>query len=272
VPVLRPGRKTEGLGVAGSIDVRREGPVAWVALDHPEKFNAMTRAMWQSLRSRFEEFAREASLRCVVVCGSADNFCSGGDISEYSDFRFDPVQLRQFHEEEVWGTLSAILLCDVPVIACIKGACMGGGLEIAACCDLRIAASSASFGAPIARLGFPMAPRETQLLVHALGSASARAVLLAAETFTAAQLQAQGFLLRVVADHELNGHAQAFAQNICALAPQAARMNKQILRALATQAQDTSPVSGALPFAYADSAEHHEGIAAFLEKRTPRFE
>jgi enoyl-CoA hydratase/carnithine racemase len=149
---------------------------------------------------------------------------------------------------------------------------MGGGLEIAACCDLRIAATSARFGAPIARLGFPMAPRETQLLERTLGAASARAILLAAETFTAAQLQAQGFLLRVVAELELSEHVQAFAQNICALAPQAARMNKQILRSLATQAQDPCPVSGALPYAYADSAEHHEGIAAFLEKRTPRFE
>jgi enoyl-CoA hydratase/carnithine racemase len=246
--------------------------VVWLALDHPEKFNAMTRAMWHSLRTRFEEFALDTSLRCVVVCGSAGNFCSGGDISEYSEFRFDAVQLRQFHEEEVWGALRAILQCDVPVIACIEGACMGGGLEIAACCDLRLAETSARFGAPIARLGFPMAPRETQLLERALGAASARAILLAAETFTAAQLQAQGFLLRVVAGHEVNEHARVLAQNICALAPQAARMNKQILRALANDARSTSPVGGALAYAYADSAEHHEGIAAFLEKRTPRFE
>ncbi|MCB2070936.1 MAG: enoyl-CoA hydratase/isomerase family protein, partial [Ottowia sp.] len=129
--------------------------MARVTLVNPGKLNVMTRTMWRELRKVFTTLARSADVRCVVVAGEGASFCAGGDIAEYPDFRFEPGSLRDFHEEDVWGGLAAMLACDVPMIAAIEGHCMGGGMEIASCCDIRVAAEHTQFGAPIARLGFP---------------------------------------------------------------------------------------------------------------------
>ena len=254
--------------------------VVVVTLRNTGRLNAMSRAMWRQLRSVFESIQRSADARCVLIEGEGGAFCAGGDISEYPAFRFDPEQLRDFHENDVWGGLSAMLDCDVPIVARIDGACMGAGVEIASCCDIRIAATGARFGAPIARLGFPMAPREAQLVAGAVGELTARQMLLEAATFAAPDMLARGFLSRVVPDERLDAEALGTAQRVAGLAPQAARLNKQMLRALKVplaldgkaQAAIENIVNGASdPYAYADSAEHREGIHAFLAKRPPAF-
>ena len=257
-----------------------ERGVVHVTLRHAGRLNAMSRAMWRELRAVFEDIQRRSDARCVVIAGEGDAFCAGGDISEYPDFRFDAAALRDFHEGDVWGGLNAMLLCDVPIVAQIRGACMGAGVEIASCCDIRIAGNGARFGAPIAKLGFPMAPREAQLVAGAVGDVVARQMLLEAATFSATDMLARGFLSRVVADGMVATEALGSAQRIAALAPQAARMNKQTFRALKmplaldgkAQVAMKSIVNAAPdPYAYADSAEHREGITAFLEKRAPLF-
>ncbi len=274
-------------GDAGAAGVWR------VVLSHPGRLNAMKRAMWRQLRAVFEELQARADVRCVIVEGSSDSsgpaaFCAGGDISEYPQFRFDAAQLRDFHEGDVWGGLNAMLACDVPIVAGIAGACMGAGVEIASCCDLRIAEPAARFGAPIARLGFPMAPREAQLVAGAVGAMTARQMLLEAATFDAHEMAQRGFLSRVVPADELQAQVLATALRIASLAPQAARLNKRTLRALSwpglmpdrpaahdgersQAAIDPAAFAGFDPYAYANSAEHREGIAAFLEKRKPAF-
>ena len=261
------------------VDAGERG-VVHVTLRHAGRLNAMSRAMWRQLRAVFEDVQRRSDVRCVVIAGEGDAFCAGGDISEYPDFRFDAAALRDFHEGDVWGGLNAMLSCDVPIVAQIRGACMGAGVEIASCCDIRIAGSGARFGAPIAKLGFPMAPREAELVAGAVGDVVARQMLLEAATFSAADMLARGFLSRVVADSMVATEALGSAQRIAALAPQAARMNKQTFRALkmplapdgkAQAAMKSIASSVADPYAYADSVEHREGITAFLEKRAPLF-
>jgi len=263
-----------------------------VHIHHSGRLNAMSRAMWRQLRAVFLQIHADPSARCVLIAGEGAAFCAGGDISEYPGFRFDSAQLQHFHEQEVWGALSAMLDCDVPIVAAIAGPCMGAGVEIASCCDIRIAADDARFGAPIAKLGFPMAPREAQLVAGALGEVLARQMLLEAASFDADVLWARGFLSRVVAPEQLLPEALQSAQRIAALAPQAARLNKRTLRALkqpfnkSEQAQTaiktiatkttatktiTHPLCDFDPYAYADSAEHREGITAFLEKRPAAF-
>ncbi|GKT22675.1 enoyl-CoA hydratase/isomerase family protein [Acidovorax sp. SUPP3334] len=267
-----------------------------VLLRHPGRLNAMSRAMWRQLRSVFEAVQADAAARCVLIEGEGDAFCAGGDISEYPGFRFDPAALRDFHETEVWGGLAAMLQCDVPIVACMRGACMGAGVEIASACDVRLAGTHARFGAPIAKLGFPMAPREAQLVAGAVGDLVARQMLLEAATFGADDMAARGFLNRVVPEEALAAEALASARRIAALGPAAARMNKQTLRALKWPAAHIPLGGGAIknvasspgepaastpatasahpvadPYAYADSPEHREGIAAFLAKRPPVF-
>ncbi|NPC57527.1 enoyl-CoA hydratase/isomerase family protein [Caenimonas soli] len=249
----------------GEVLFSAEGPVAFITLSHPGKLNAMSRAMWRELRAAFERIQSNSEWRCVLVRGEDASFCAGGDISEYPEFRFEESALRDFHESDVWGGLAAMLDCDVPVVAQIEGACMGAGMEIASCCDIRIAGESTRFGAPIAKLGFPMAPREAQLVARAAGELTAREMLLEAAVLRAAEMKARGFLNRVTADKAVAAEALASAQRAAALSPQAARLNKQALRALAQGRQPHQP------YRYADSGEHREGIAAFLEKRKPAF-
>ena len=268
------------------IQFEQKDGVAHVTLSHPKRFNAMSRAMWRELRAVFERIQQRTELRCVHITGHGANFCAGGDISEYASFRFEEMSLREFHEGDVWGALSAMLACDVPIVAQIAGNCMGAGVEIASCCDIRLAAESAQFGAPIARLGFPMAPREAALLLSELGATTARQMLLEAAVLGAPEMLQRNFLSRVVADVDLAPLVQASVQRICQLAPQAARLNKQTFRALnqalalmdkakvATNSIASEASVGMLmstAYAYADSAEQREGITAFLDKRPPRF-
>lgn len=258
--------------MTGRVLLAVEGSVAHVTLSHPGKLNAMSRAMWHELRTVFEGIQHHAALRCVVLAGAGGNFCAGGDIAEYPDFRFDEEALRDFHDRQVWGGLQAVLDCDVPIVAHIEGACMGAGIEIASCCDLRLAGLSARFGAPIAKLGFPMAPREAALVMGAAGEMMAREMLLAAQVLDAPLAAQRGFLNHVWPDGQVAAEAAAMAARIAQLAPGAARLNKQCFRALALdgRAQAATHLI-ANTYAYAGAAEHREGVTAFIEKRTPQF-
>ncbi|RYF32673.1 MAG: enoyl-CoA hydratase/isomerase family protein [Comamonadaceae bacterium] len=251
------------------VSLQREGAIGFLTLSNPPRLNAMTRAMWRELRDVVATASQDHTLRCIVVRGddaSGRAFCAGGDISEYPSFRFDIDSLRAFHEDEVWAALQALLDCPVPLVAQIEGACMGAGLEIASCCDVRLAGASSKFGAPIAKLGFPMAPREAALVHGSIGDALARDMLLAAGVHDARRLYDAGFLLKVLPDDDVAAAAASHAARIAALAPQAARLNKRTFSMLGA-------VASMLPTAYdyADSAEHREGIAAFLAKRPAAF-
>jgi enoyl-CoA hydratase/carnithine racemase len=258
--------------VPGCVRLRQTGAVAWVTLANPAKFNAMSRAMWADLQSAFLQIQQEMQIRCVVVQGADANFCAGGDISEYPDFRFVESTLRDFHENEVWGALQAMLDCDVPVVAQIAGNCMGAGVEIASCCDLRVACRTSRFGAPIAKLGFPMAPREAALVLRALGELTAREMLLCAAVLDGSTMLRRGFLNHLVEPEQLTETVHQLVDRMVALAPLATRANKQALRALtqAQQAQEAIKLV-AEAYRYAASDEHREGVLAFAQKRTPKF-
>lgn len=259
--------------MTGAVLLQVKGPHAFVTLSHPGKLNAMSRAMWRELRAVFESIQQTAALRCVLVRGEGGHFCAGGDISEYAGFRFEESGLREFHEGDVWGGLQAMLDCDVPVVAQIEGNCMGAGIEIASCCDIRIAGDTAKFGAPIAKLGFPMAPREAALVMRAAGELTAREMLLSAAVLGAAEMKQRGFLNQVTPTGETDAAAMVYADRCATLAPGAARLNKQAFRALAkVESGQPAPDLIANAYRYAASPEHREGVTAFNEKRPPRFD
>jgi enoyl-CoA hydratase/carnithine racemase len=262
--------------MAGAVRLEHDGALARVVLSHPGKLNAMSRAMWRELREVFAQLqGAGTACRCIVVQGEGEAFCAGGDIAEYDGFRFDEASLRAFHDDDVWGGLQAVLDCDIPVVAAIRGVCMGAGIEIASCCDLRLAAATAQFGAPIARLGFPMAPQEAELVTRVAGEATARQLLLEAAVLDGREMKARGFVQHLAEEGDFLAALEMLVQRVVALAPQAARANKRTLRALREQhdpqrrAAALQELAGA--YRYAPAAEHREGIAAFLEKRRPRF-
>ena len=247
--------------------------VARVTLANPGKLNAIDIGMWRGLRALFERLQslpHEDAPRALIVCGAGGQFASGGDIVEFAGFRFDEAALHDFHENTVAPALQSMLDCDIPLLAQIDGACIGGGLEIAACCDIRVCGDSSRFGAPISKLGFPMAPGELQRLSQVIAAPLLREMLLEARLFDAQEALRSGVVHAVVADAELASLALQRAERIAGLSPQAARINKRTLRQIA--AGGPTPAERRAHFGYADSAEHHEGIAAFIDKRPPRFQ
>jgi enoyl-CoA hydratase len=261
------------------LNIEVEGHVATLVISHAARRNAMTRAMWQALPGVLAKLPANTT-RCLIIRGEGNNFCAGGDISEYPSFRFEESSLRAFHEDDVAPALEALLALDIPIVAMIAGHCMGGGVEMAACADIRIAGQGATFGAPIAKLGMPMAQRELAIVLRAAGEATVREMLLEARVFSAQEMKERGFVQRLVPDAQLQQEAHDTAARIAALSPQAARLNKQFLRQFFNQNSPLTAVNCASnaidlivndPYAYAASAEHVEGISAFLAKRPAQF-
>ena len=263
--------------MTGAVTLDILGTFAHVTVSNPHKLNAMSRAMWAQLRAVFARLQASPLLRAVVVQGEGGNFCAGGDISEYPSFRFAESTLREFHETDVWGGLQAMLDCDLPIVAQIEGNCMGAGLEIASCCDIRIACTSARFGAPISRLGFPMAPREAALVMRAVGELTAREMLLSAAVLGADEIEQRGFLNQVVALADLPAAVDAVCARIGGLSPTAIRLNKKSFRVLIGAGYEKAAIDSVASdllkdvYHYADSEEHREGVNAFVQKREPQF-
>jgi len=245
--------------------------IATLRISNPGKLNALNLAMWRELRAAFDGIrAAESPPRVVVVRGAGGEFVAGADIEEFPRFRFDPESLAAYHEDVVAPALHAMLECDVPLIAHIEGACIGGGLEIAACCDLRLCEPASRFGVPIARLGFPMAPAEVEIVAHILGFTLLRELLIEARLLGAAEARERGIVSRVIAAEALEGEVLRTARHIATQSPQAMRLNKQTLRKFARPEFSTAEAR-APHYAYADTEEHREGLQAFIEKRPAKF-
>ena len=259
----------------GSITLQRgdaEG-VALLTLANPDKLNAIDIAMWRELHAlmlHLQQLSPEEAPHAVIVRGVDGHFAAGGDIVEFASFRFEEDSLRDFHENVVAPALHAMLACDIPLYAQIEGHCIGGGLEIAACCDIRVCGEGSRFGAPIAKLGFPMAPLELQGVARLASPPLLREMLLEARLLNAAAALQHGLVHAVVPDAEVAAHTLARARGLATLSPQAARIDKRTLRQLA--AGGPGEAERLAHYAYADSDEHREGVMAFIEKRTPRFQ
>ena len=256
--------------MAGQILCAREGTVATVTLTNPGKLNALDFAMWESLSTTMRILSADDSVRCVILRGEGEQaFAAGGDIEEFL-VRRDTVERAMEYHAQVGAALQAIAQCRHPSIALIQGACIGGGLEIAAQCDLRICGESSRFGAPINKLGFSMYPGEMEGLLHLAGAATVLELLLEGRIFNAVEASAKGLVTRVVTDHEVVAEALATAQRICAGAPLVASWHKQWIRRL----QHDIPLSHEelrASFAFLDTEDYREGIEAFIGKRRPLF-
>lgn len=250
--------------------VTRDGRIATVALNNPGKLNALHRAMWQRLGDVMRELSADGDLRCIVVRGSGDKaFAAGADISEFAAERAGSKQAKGYGNL-IDETMQAVARCRHPTVALIRGACVGGGLEIAAMCDMRICGESSRFGVPINRLGLTMAYGELQGLLALAGRAVTLEILLEGRVFDAQEALRKRLINRVVADEKVEEEAYACARRIAAGAPLVARWHKKFIERLAVTAT-LSPEECEEGFACFDTEDYRIGVAAFLEKEKPKF-
>ena len=250
--------------------VQRDDGIATVVLNRPDKLNAMTKPMWQGLGAVMRTLSADDAVRCVVLRGAGGkSFSPGNDIGEFATERSNFDQGKAYGEV-LHGALGAIADCRHPTLALIEGLCVGGGLEIAALCDIRICGEGSRFGVPINRLGLVMAHAELAALVGLAGRAVAMEMLLEGRVFGAAEALEKRLVHRVVADAEVEAEALATARRIAAGAPLAARWHKRFLREL-DSGQPLSEAQRDEAFRCYDSEDFRIGINAFLSKATPRF-
>src|SRR6266705_2703233 len=180
------------------VRVSRDGPIATVVLNRPEKLNALTKPMWRELGATIGALSSDEELRCIILRGAGEKaFSPGNDIGEFAHERANKAQAIEYGHV-MHATARALARCRHPLVAQIHGICVGGGLEIAALCDLRICGTSSRFGAPIKNLGLVMAYPEMAPLVRLVGADVALEILLEGRIFDAQEAKDKRLVTRVV--------------------------------------------------------------------------
>lgn len=253
-----------------TILVEREGPIATVILNRPHKLNALTKPMWRLLGETMDRLSADDSVRCVILRGAGEkSFSPGNDISEFETERSNREQAIAYgkimHE-----TARAISECRHPTLAQIHGICVGGGLEIAALCDMRICGESSRFGAPIKNLGLVMAYPEMAPLVRLAGPSVALEILYEGRIFDAAEAKDKRLVNRVVPDIRVSEECRETAQRIADGAPLVARWHKKFARRL-TEGEPIGEQDYLECFDCFDTEDFRIGYKAFLAKTKPGF-
>jgi len=256
--------------MSDTILLSRDGAIATVILNRPEKLNALTKPMWQRLGEVFDELSADDAIRCIVIRGAGTkSFAPGNDISEFENERSTVEQARAYGRI-MHRTIDSIANCRHPVVAMIHGICVGGGLEIAGLADIRISGESSRFGAPIKNLGLVMAYGEIGALISLAGRATAMEILLEGRVFDAREAKDKGLVTRVVPDDKVEEETLMSARRIAEGAPLVARWHKKFARRLA----DPAPLTDAEydeGFACFGTEDFRIGYKAFLAKKTPDF-
>lgn len=253
-----------------SVLAAREGAIATVTLNKPERLNALDRSMWIRLGELMRELDTDEGLRCVVLRGAGGKaFAAGADIAEFANERADAAQAARYGAATA-AALRALGECRHPTLALIEGACVGGGLLVATQCDLRICNASARFGVPVKNLGLTESYDELEGMMRVIGPAASLELLLEGRIWNAREAYEKGLVSRVVPDAGVVEAAYATAHRIAAGAPLAARWHKKFVRRLADP-RPLTDVERAEGYACFDTEDFRIGYRAFLDKKKPEF-
>ena len=249
---------------------RKEGAVGWLVFNNPERRNAVSLDMWEAIPQVLDGFAADGEVRVVVLTGAGDKaFVSGADISQFEKERSTAETVARYDEigEHAQTRLKTF---DKPLIAMIRGYCIGGGLNIAASCDIRIASDDARFGIPAAKMGLGYRAGSMKQLVDIVGGAYAREIMITARQFSAVEALAMGLVHKVVPVAELETATRAYCDMIAANAPLTMRAAKRIIREVTKGDYDAAACAAWVKECFA-SEDYAEGRRAFMEKRKPVF-
>jgi len=257
----------------GHILVERTGAAAWVTISNPDKRNAMSLDMWRELDAAVATLETDPGLRVIVLRGAGGKaFVSGADISEFGTLRVSSEVARAYDAagRQAMNRLRAVA---VPTVAMIEGFCLGGGVLIALCCDLRYAASDAVFSIPAARVGLGYDWWAVKDLLDGVGPSVAKEMLFVANTYYAEAARSVGLINRVIESEWLLGEVTEIVARIASNAPLTIRAAKQTIAELVKiGGQPDTDLCDRLTAQCLDSEDYREGHEAFLQKRTPRFE
>jgi len=256
---------------APELRVARNGGVATLTIANGERMNAMTAAMWLRMPELIAELDHDETVRVICVRGDGERaFSAGADISEFETLRSGPA--ADAYNASNQATFAALSACATPLVAMIHGHCLGGGLAIAACCDLRLADERSQYAIPAAKLGIGYNPRWLKPLLAILSPARVKELLFTGRRFSAADAERMGLVNRIVPAAELQAAVDALTAEIAANAPLTVSAAKQAINALAEYggATDMDPLDALAARCFA-SADYQEGQRAFLDKRRPVF-
>ena len=255
----------------GRLVTETRGGVRWILADNQARMNAYTMTMWAELPRLLAEAEKDGDVRVVVLTGAGDKaFSAGADISEFETAR-TAAQAAEYDALNN-NAFEAVARCAKPTIAAVHGFCMGGGLELAICCDLRLASETARFAIPAAKLGIGYNPRWIKPMLAVVNPARAREMLYTGRRFTAEEALAMGLVSSVHTTDELSTAVTALADEIAANAPLSVLAAKRSIDEFIDRPQN--PDMAALD-RYVDacfaSEDYVEGRRAFMEKRKPQF-
>ncbi|MEX2449373.1 MAG: enoyl-CoA hydratase [Rhodospirillales bacterium] len=250
----------------------KEGAVGRIVFNNPERHNAVSLEMWEGVTEALDTFEKDDEVRVIVVTGAGGkSFVSGADISKFEDERSSQEAIK--HYDEVGRrAYFGLYNCPKPTIAMIRGYCIGGGVAVAICCDLRICTKESSFGIPAAKLGLGYAFDKVRQLSDLVGPAFAKEIFFTGKRFTAEQAAEMGLVNRVVSDNELEGFVQDYAETIAGNAPLTVASIKKIANEIVKDpdARDIAACDAMVKACF-DSQDYIEGRRAFMEKRKPDF-
>lgn len=239
-----------------------EGAVARIALDRPEAHNALDRAALRALTALLGDWAEREEIRVLVVTGRGRSFCSGAALED--------VAAGDWTENPLTAACDALEAFPAPTVAALNGGVYGGGVELALACDFRVGVEGMRAFVPPARLGIHYEPAGLRRAVERLGAQTARRMFLLNETFDAEALLSKGFLDRLVPTGRLEAEAAEMAETLAGLAPLAVRGMKRTILELSRGTLDEAAARARVAACFA-SADHAEGLAAWRERREPRF-
>jgi len=258
--------------MTGQMLAEKTGPIGWMTFSNPAKRNAMSLEMWSAMAEILEDFEADDAIRVIVMQGAGDRaFVSGADISQFAAQRADAETASRYAalSDSARQRLNTL---QKPLIAMIRGYCLGGGLGIAMSADLRFAAEDARFGIPAANLGAAYSSDSLRRLVNLVGPAAAKDILFSARRLDAAEALRIGLVSRLAPPAALEGVVRDYAMTLAEKAPLSLRASKAIVNELM---KPESLQDGAMMRAHVatcfDSADYTEGRRAFMEKRMPVF-
>jgi len=251
--------------------LRKDGGIAWLVLNRPEKRNALNLAMWQRLPDLLAEVERDPDVKVLVLRGAdARAFSAGADISEFEELRSTPEDARSYNDTSERAE-HALMNLSKPTIALVQGPCIGGGCGLAVACDLRFCDDTARFGITPAKLGIVYSLKATKALVDTVGPSNAKEILFTGLHVPADRALRMGLVNAIVPAAELESHVSDIARTIASRAQSSVRATKRITRLILDGLADDDEESRRLRIGSFTSEDYREGVRAFLEKRSPDF-